>query len=121
MHFFFCHTFIYRFQYSVIYFVSLLFFYICYLILPYSFTLFYPLFFFFRKTLHSPLLHSQFFDSYLLSSVSLFTLFLFVTLSFSSTPFFLCETHRVQRYMRFSSPCPPSYSSLLTVVRLSRD
>lgn len=88
--------------------------------LPYSFTSIYStlLPFLFHKMLHSPLLHSQFSCSYLLSSVSFFTLFLFVTPSFSSTPFFLCEAHRVQRYMRFSSPCPPSYSSLLTAVKI---
>ena len=43
-------------------------------------------------------------------SVSFFALS-FVTLSFSFTPFFLCKAYRVQRYMRFSSPCLYSYSS----------
>lgn len=46
--------------------------------------------FLFRKMQYSPLLHSQS-CSYLLSSVSFFTLSLFMTPSFSSAPFFLCE------------------------------
>lgn len=83
--------------------------------LPYSFSVTYvqSSFFFFTKcyTIHFFILNLVVLIFFRLSVCSFFTLSLFVTLSFSFTPFFLCKAYRVQRYMRFSSPCLPSYSS----------